>query len=1049
MRTLRCAWLLLPLTVACKDGGAGAPAGGDGGAGETSLFSAQLAPPSARSFRFADDDGPKSSDKPDVPMSLTASDGTGLSLVALDAHAVVRDPVAFTELHLTFSNPEARTLEGQFRITLPAGAKLSRFAMKVGDRLQEGEVVEKQAARRAYEDFLHRKQDPALLEQAAGNEFSARVFPIPAHGTKELILSYSQELPTTKESYRLPLRGLPNVGKLDVDVRTDFGAPFELHRTDFVPDLDVLVPVGDGRKQGRKEGELAVLRVPLGAPELAKDAPVDEIESLAILVDSSASRALGWAEQVRLVSSLVDGLRAGAGGDVPLTVIAFDQRSTTLFEGKVGGFDDAAKKKLADVQPLGASNLHGALGALQAQNTRYARVIIVGDGISTAGPDDGAHLAGAAKELASKGVQRIDAIAMGGLRDDAALGRVVDSGLARAGVVIDGAQTSKQIADRLVRRTLGDAEVAIDGAEWSWPRTTRGHQLGDEMLVFARLKKEAVDQPFSVRFQGKAYAVPASAFGPAPRQLLDRAVAAAEIQSLVDARELVLPEQKDERKKLDDRIVSLSTHSRVLSPLTALLVLETEADYARFHLERNALADILRVDNGEIAVVSRSFATPVKAKAQPDVPAPADVSRNRDGVHAEANAAPGAPPPAPATPSPAPAAKAAMDKDESAEAEKKSDRADDGKLSEAPPPAARAAGPSAAPPPHESSAWADPLADSLGRSERRRGPSALSGSSSFDNEGDYEPRVNPYTGKFATIMGQLAKKQNAPALDAAWSWRKDSPADVLALVVLGEALEKNGDAVNAARAYGSLIDLFPARADMRRFAGERLDRLAAAAAQVLELSVDTYAKAAAQRPDHPASHRLLAYALVKQKKFDDAFAAMELGLKQRYPEGRFAGVVRILKEDLGLIAAAWIAEEPAKKAEIEKRLAAAGGTPERGASLRFVLNWETDANDVDFHIHDGKGGHAYYASPNLPSGGELYADVTTGYGPECFTIRNGAYAGPYRLEAHYYSRGPMGYGMGKLEVIRHDGKGHLAFEERPFVIMQDNAFVEMGTIKRE
>ena len=54
---------------------------------------------------------------------------------------------------------------------------------------------------------------------------------------------------------------------------------------------------------------------------------------------------------------------------------------------------------------------------------------------------------------------------------------------------------------------------------------------------------------------------------------------------------------------------------------------------------------------------------------------------------------------------------------------------------------------------------------------------------------------------------------------------------------------------------------------------------------------------------------------------------------------------------------------------------------------------------------------------------------------------------PYKLEAHYYSRGPMGYGMGKLEIIEHDGNGNLTFEERPFVIMADNAFVDLGTVK--
>src|SRR5438105_10660888 len=153
---------------------------------------------------------------PPAPVSLTASDGAGLDLVSLSAQAVVEDPLAFTELHLVFRNPESRTREGRFRITLPSGATVSRFAMRVGDRWQEGEVVEQQAARVAYEDFLHRRQDPALLETEAGNEFSARVFPIPPNATKELIISYSQELRATAEPYRLPLVGLPTLGNLSV-----------------------------------------------------------------------------------------------------------------------------------------------------------------------------------------------------------------------------------------------------------------------------------------------------------------------------------------------------------------------------------------------------------------------------------------------------------------------------------------------------------------------------------------------------------------------------------------------------------------------------------------------------------------------------------------------------------------------------------------------------------------------------------------------------------------------------------------------------------------
>jgi hypothetical protein len=307
--------------------------------------------------------------------------------------------------------------------------------------------------------------------------------------------------------------------------------------------------------------------------------------------------------------------------------------------------------------------------------------------------------------------------------------------------------------------------------------------------------------------------------------------------------------------------------------------------------------------------------------------------------------------------------------------------------------------------------------------------------------------VPPIDGALREVDDLIRRHNFGAALAKARAWREQDPGDVMALVALGECGEASSDLALAARAYGSIIDLFPGRADMRRFAGERLERVHGAAA--LALAVDTYRKAVEQRPDHPASHRLLAFALLKQGHPREAFQAIAAGAGRRYPDGRFAGVDRILREDLGLCAAAWMRAEPARAGEIRAQLERAHGAIESAPSVRFVLNWETDANDVDFHIHDGHGGHAYYASRQLPSGGELYADVTTGYGPECFTIRGPAAgrAFPYTLQAHYYSRGPMGYGMGKLQVIEHDGHGGLHFDERPFVIMRDGAFVDLGTIK--
>ena len=304
-------------------------------------------------------------------------------------------------------------------------------------------------------------------------------------------------------------------------------------------------------------------------------------------------------------------------------------------------------------------------------------------------------------------------------------------------------------------------------------------------------------------------------------------------------------------------------------------------------------------------------------------------------------------------------------------------------------------------------------------------------------------QVPALNGELATIMDLIAHKKLADASAKANAWRSKDPGDVLALIALGEVSEAKGDIATAARAYGSIIDLFPARADLRRFAGERLERLGDAGRT---LAIDTYTRAVADRPDHLTGHRLLAYALVRAGRLADAFAALEVGLAQHYPANRFRGGERVLREDLGLVGAAWLAKEPSRRAEIKTRLDKFSATLATESSLRFVLYWETDDNDVDFHIHDSQGHHAFYGNKELASGGSLYEDITTGYGPECFTINGKLPAAPYHLQIHYFSRGPMGYGMGVLEIIHHDGKGGLTFEHRPYVVMNDHAFVDLGTV---
>ncbi len=965
----------------------------------------------------------------DAPVSLTASDGTGLKLVKLQARAVVTDPLAFTELTLSFENPLDRVIEGQFKVTLPPGATVSRFAMKLDGRWQEGEVVERQAARRAYEDFLHRRQDPALLEQSGGNEFTAKVFPIPAKGVKEVVLSYSHELVASTADYVLPLKGLPEVGELDVKV-SGVNGEGALAKKRFVPNAD-FVGVPKRNAVGVRSGDLVAARI---IPVDGTGA--DPITSLTLLVDSSGSRALGWKQQVDLVQQLLAAL-AKQNAAIQVNVVAFDQELATIYSGAASGFGDAQVKALRSRRALGASNVELAIKYLQTKAT--PRAVLISDGVMTAGVTEGPNLLAQLIKAKTAGVQRLDAITVGGLRDEAALTQLTTGSLTRDGAVLDGGLAPIELARRLSLATRSKLAVKVEGASAVWPTTISGIQAGDAVLVYAQLAGGA---PFKVSVDGKALAVNDAQLASIERPLVERAWAKARIDSL--QAKLAQADGVPEREKLKAEIVDVSTKNRVLSSLTALLVLETEQDYARFKIDRRALADILTVENGQVKRQKRGPET-VVAKAPVLPPAPKEPAKPMMKAEKKKSAA---------------KEEASGDDFDSAFGGK-ADKAMDGAPADAEPemeeakpsPDPSASTPGAPPPPPPPMA-ASPSPVVVAQPPRANAGVAAPPRTEAPREqrpvADQRPAVpekgpDPYVGKFKDVMDAL-KTDVKKGVALAQGWHEEQPGDLLALVALGEALERSGDASTAARAYGSIIDLFPARADLRRFAGVRLERLA----NGLELAADSFAKAAEQRADHPASHRLLAFSLIRAGKPEKAFEAIATGIKQRYPDGRFLGVDRILREDAGLIAAAWMKAEPNRKAEIAQKLKEVNGIAENEPSLRFVLNWETDANDVDFHIYDAKGGHAFYSSKVLPSGGELYADVTTGYGPECFTIRlpKGRRAMPYTLQAHYYSIGPMGAGMGKLEIIEHDGQGNLKFEQRPYVVMVNQAYVDLGVVKQ-
>ncbi|HEY5934225.1 MAG TPA: VIT domain-containing protein [Kofleriaceae bacterium] len=963
--------------------------------------------------------------KPEAPFSLTASDGSGLVMTRIEARAVFQGPLAFTELHLHFHNPENRIREGRFQITLPPNAAVSRFAMMHEQQWMEAEVVEKQLARRAYEDFLHRKQDPALLEKADGNQFTARVFPIPANGDKHLVLSFSQELPGQR--YVLPLRGLSKVARVDVRLTT-LGADGSKHdqtlaEKNWTPDRDFVSThtVADAVVSGR----LVAAQLPVSATA-APDVPT----AVTILVDTSASRSAGFGTQLDGLDKLIAMLRKNHGDAMKLQVVAFDQETQPIFSGRAADWTAAHRKSLFTRGPAGASDLGQAITWL-GTHAPHARLVLVGDGVITAGAKP-EQVVAAAKSL---GIERIDVVLAGGIRDDQLASRLARAAK-RPGAVLDLDAGVANVAAGLAEKMLVDVAVAVPGATWVYPKTIASARPSERVMVYARFGKPT--QAFAATINGERHQLKLVGAAPA---LVDRAFAATEIAEL----EVRLAAATGDTKQLRAQIAKKSVAARVISSQTSLLVLESDGDYARYGIDRNALSDILEIGPDGALVQRHRKAIVIAAPEQPVAvrdpkpkkkPGHTNVSRDRE-LEKQAEE---------------------LGKDDEGEADE-DDR--DGKVVAAKPePRAEAPSnfrpPPAPPPPPPAAEPARRRPQADGRAERQEAmridresannPLAMESRTESRETWPPKDKPEPLTGELASIMRALRKQDHTSAFAQARAWFQKEPGNVLALIGLGEVLEARRDFASAARAYGSIIDLVPGRADLRRFAGERLERVRQHRG-VSALMIDTYQRAVEDRPDHLTGHRLLAYALLRGGKPAEAFTAILAGIDRDYPSGRFNGGDRVLEDDAGLIGAAYVASQPGKRGEVETQLAKRKLKLPTQPSTRFILYWETDANDVDFHIQDARGGHASYASKELPSGGELYADVTTGYGPECFAIPGIPKAGPYRLSLDYYSQGPMGYGMGLLQVVRHDGSGKLAFEERPFVIMADHAYVDLGSIK--
>lgn len=164
-----------------------------------------------------------------IPASVKDTpDDSLLSLAVMNVDVLVDNQHARVRVLQIFDNHTAQILEGKYLFALAPHASVADFAVWDGDTRIPGVMMEKHRAGAVYA-AVKQQVDPGLLQQddehGGTTAFTAKVFPIPARGTKRIELEYTETLPVDglTSHFSFPLKpafgAAQRVGELNLHVR--------------------------------------------------------------------------------------------------------------------------------------------------------------------------------------------------------------------------------------------------------------------------------------------------------------------------------------------------------------------------------------------------------------------------------------------------------------------------------------------------------------------------------------------------------------------------------------------------------------------------------------------------------------------------------------------------------------------------------------------------------------------------------------------------------------------------------------------------------------
>ncbi len=489
-------------------------------------------------------------------------------------------------------------------------------------------------------------RDPAILEWQRGGQFELRIFPIPARGERRVILAYTQTVAPQggRRRYVYPLAhsndGSTRVGRFDVDVRvagaqevqasgyqiasaaeTD-ATRLSLNEESFLPKGDLVVeyalpgseselafwtyrgeaavpPPADSREEDREVSDIQRQlsqdprpyvafalrpRLPRSTERRARD--------YVLIVDSSQSMV---GERYDRASRLATHVVSEMDRRDRFTVLTCDYTCRSLSGGLRAPGAQAARDSaqwLGTIEPAGASDLVATLReaiasvSSERQEGRELHLVYFGDGVATAGYRRASSLSAETRGLVDAHHVVVSTVGVGGDADTLALSAMARASGGHYVPYVPGQRTTvaaMSVLETTYGVSLESPRVELPaGVSQSAPSELPTIRAGQEVVLVGRMDRDRVQgdvvlrgnvagRPFEQRY--RVDLVPTDAAG---NRFVPRLWASAQID------ELQLRGRGEERA----RIVATSKAFGVMSRHTSLLVLESEAMFRAFRVDR-------------------------------------------------------------------------------------------------------------------------------------------------------------------------------------------------------------------------------------------------------------------------------------------------------------------------------------------------------------------------------------------------------------------------------------------------------------------------------